>query len=303
MTLQVVLTKGLPASGKSTWAKDFVKENAGWARVNKDSLRKMAFGVQFDRKREKDIHKFARDWLNYLLSTGWNVIVDDTNLGPDNEPEIRAIARKWGAEVRVQDFTNVPVDECVLRDAGRPADERVGKAVILEMAHKFLAYRTPERKVPLDPSKPLAFICDLDGTLALIHGRDPYDGHLCATDKLNEAVATTYRALQAAGLKAVILSGRWQRRDNSGYEATMAWLKKHGITYDYYEMRPAVCPHAGSVNYGKDCSCRDSILKGEMLARVQEKYNVLLTLDDRNQVVNMWRGEGIPCFQVAPGDF
>lgn len=35
----------------------------------------------------------------------------------------------------------------------------------------------------------------------------------------------------------------------------------------------------------------------------QDRERLLLTFDDRDRMVAMWRGLGVPCFQVAPGDF
>ena len=50
---------------------------------------------------------------------------------------------------------------------------------------------------------------------------------------------------------------------------------------------------------------KDSIVKKELfINNVQSKWNVLFVLDDRQQVVDMWRDEcGLTCFQVAKGDF
>jgi hypothetical protein len=47
----------------------------------------------------------------------------------------------------------------------------------------------------------------------------------------------------------------------------------------------------------------DEILKKAMLDTFVDKNDVLMTVDDRQKVVDMWRAEGLTCFQVAPGDF
>jgi hypothetical protein len=48
----------------------------------------------------------------------------------------------------------------------------------------------------------------------------------------------------------------------------------------------------------------DDILKEEWLNQeFPDKQNLLCVYDDRDKVVAMWRRNGIPCFQVAPGDF
>jgi hypothetical protein len=48
----------------------------------------------------------------------------------------------------------------------------------------------------------------------------------------------------------------------------------------------------------------DDILKEAWLReQFPDKNNILCVYDDRDKVVAMWRRNGIPCFQVAPGDF
>lgn len=48
----------------------------------------------------------------------------------------------------------------------------------------------------------------------------------------------------------------------------------------------------------------DWVIKQEMLDRMNETgHNVRVAVDDRNQVVEMWRRNGVTCFQVADGDF
>jgi hypothetical protein len=48
---------------------------------------------------------------------------------------------------------------------------------------------------------------------------------------------------------------------------------------------------------------RDSVVKRELLDRIGEFYDVQAAIDDRQQVVDMWRAAGLLCLQVAPGDF
>ena len=47
----------------------------------------------------------------------------------------------------------------------------------------------------------------------------------------------------------------------------------------------------------------DEILKKKMLDLFVDIDDVFMTVDDRQKVVDMWRGLGLTCFQVAPGDF
>ena len=47
----------------------------------------------------------------------------------------------------------------------------------------------------------------------------------------------------------------------------------------------------------------DEILKKEMLDTFVDIDDVFMCVDDRQKVVDMWRENGLTCFQVAPGDF
>jgi hypothetical protein len=49
---------------------------------------------------------------------------------------------------------------------------------------------------------------------------------------------------------------------------------------------------------------QDSIVKQEIYEQlIAPDYDILCVLDDRQQVVDMWREIGLTCLQVAPGDF
>lgn len=48
----------------------------------------------------------------------------------------------------------------------------------------------------------------------------------------------------------------------------------------------------------------DDVVKREWLTiGLIPRGRVLCAFDDRKRVVDMWRSEGITCYQVAPGDF
>lgn len=83
----------------------------------------------------------------------------------------------------------------------------------------------------------------------------------------------------------------WSGRDERMREKTVAWLKDCGID-DYLELR--MRPHGDHTP--------DNELKQRWLDEVG-KESVLMVFDDRDRMVEMWRSNGIPCFQVAKGDF
>jgi hypothetical protein len=82
------------------------------------------------------------------------------------------------------------------------------------------------------------------------------------------------------------------RRDDSCRQATAAWLSDNGINHHKMLMRKA------------GDNRRDSIIKEEIFwDEIEPHYNVVCVLDDRDQVVEMWRDLGLKCLQVEYGNF
>ena len=136
---------------------------------------------------------------------------------------------------------------------------------------------------------PKAIICDLDGTLAFMNGRNPFDAARCEYDILNEPVGNLLRNYKKLGYKILLVSGR----EVQFKQQTIAFLEKYSIDFDELIMRK-------TKDYRKD-----AIIKTEIYnEQIKDKYYIEFVLDDRNQVVDMWRKElGLPCFQVFYGDF
>lgn len=134
---QIIFLKGLPASGKSTWAKRFCEDNMNFVRINKDDIRillgKIAYSVAFEELVLDLQHRMG----NIILRFGKSIIVDDTNFAPKHEKYWRQIAQEGGFEFVLHTFTT-PVEECIKRDFGRVG--MVGKDVILNMAEKYLEF-------------------------------------------------------------------------------------------------------------------------------------------------------------------
>ncbi len=295
--LKIILTKGLPASGKTTWAKDLMaKEPGKWKRVNKDDLRAMLDDSKWSRGNEKFILE-SRDFLvTTALLHGYNVIVDDTNLAPKHEQAMIDLAmlmsgknKKIGisnpkeVKVEIKDFTDVPPEVCIERDLKRA--NSVGSKVIMQMYDQFLAPQ--KEKVKHYPDAPEAIICDVDGTLALFEG-SPYDRDF-SKDTLNSPVASTLERFASNGIKIIIVSGR----KNSALETTKKWLETNNVP----------CNEIYMPRSEKDWR-KDFILKEEIYnEHIKGKNNIKFVLDDRDQVVRLWRRLGLTCLQVADGDF
>lgn len=133
---QLILTVGLPGSGKSTWAREWVAEDPSRrARVNRDDLRTMLRGklVWGDRDLEEQVTIVQHISIRALLLRGISVVVDDTNLNQVTLDTLTSIGQVYGAQVVIQRM-DTPVEECIRRDALRPPDQRVGEQVIRKMA-------------------------------------------------------------------------------------------------------------------------------------------------------------------------
>jgi len=132
----LTITRGLPGSGKTTWA----RQQGGAVRVNRDDLRHMLHGGHIGLGwAEVQVTLAQRALIESLLRAGLNVISDDTNLRRSVVRELTELAAACGAGVVVRDFTDVPLEECIARDAARTGDERVGEEAIRAMHRRYLS--------------------------------------------------------------------------------------------------------------------------------------------------------------------
>lgn len=282
---KLIICKGLPASGKSTWARKEADKPLV-RRVNRDDIRVELHGEnKWTPARERETVARRNELIRVYLGSNCTVISDDTNLSPKVEAELRSIAAEFGATVEVQDFTSVHVDDCIKRDAQRKA--MVGADVIRRMYNQYLR-TAPE---PQDPSLPRAILVDMDGTLALMGDRSPYEDQFADRDRLNQPVFDMVQAYSlATNAKLIIMSGRDEGRSRV---VTTEWLENHNVPYDFIYMRAA----------GDER--KDSIVKMELFDRyIKNRYCVDFVVDDRDQVVRMWRDDlGLTVFQVGWGNF
>ena len=146
-------------------------------------------------------------------------------------------------------------------------------------------------------------IFDLDGTIALIDDRRKlslkddskidwnifFNPKNIKLDQPNFPVIETLNSLKEKGFKIFILSGRL----DTTKDATLKWLKENAVEFDQLKMRE---------NTPKEKYVSDVELKQKWLNEIG-KENVLCVFDDRTKLVEMWRENGLTCFQVADGNF
>lgn len=288
---KVIVMRGLPGSGKSTWAKQMVTENPNsYKRINRDDLRMMFDNGYMSNGNEKFIKQVRDVLIIKALTDGKHVIVDDTNLSDKSLVRIEQLVYEFNkahndevcVEVKEMETT---LAECIARDEVR--EKKVGEQVIRKMHRQF--FDDAAMYATQDTGLPKAILCDLDGTLALLNGRNPFDASGCDADLLNQPVANVLRSYKQLGYKVLLLSGR----EDKYKDPTLRFLQQHGIDYDLLLMRAS--------GDGR----KDALIKKEIFDKeIRDKYFIEFILDDRNQVVNMWRDElKLPCFQVYYGDF
>ncbi|MEU6076158.1 AAA family ATPase [Micromonospora sp. NPDC047074] len=143
---RLIATRGLPASGKTTFARTL---QPSVVRVNRDDLRRMLHGERlFTQWAEWQVTVVQRAQVEALLRARADVCVDDTNLRSRTLRDWADLAARHGAEFEVHDFTDVPLAECLRRDAARPEADRVGEAWIRRLHERYLEGRTLPLPVP-----------------------------------------------------------------------------------------------------------------------------------------------------------
>ncbi|MEI7999103.1 MAG: AAA family ATPase [Candidatus Omnitrophota bacterium] len=153
----ILMLKGLPASGKSTYAKELV-DKQHFARVNKDDLRAMINNGKWSDKNEKNIIKMRDMMIGRYTLSGVDVVVDDTNLDPKHEKQLRELAEKLNVAFCIKEF-KTSIEECLRRDEKR--ENPVGKKVIWRMYNQYL--NNPKKHFPqgLNDGRKKAIIVDM----------------------------------------------------------------------------------------------------------------------------------------------
>lgn len=284
---KIIMLKGLPASGKSTWAKEKINENSNYIRINKDDIRESITG-KWTSKKEKIVISIRNSLIKTGISLGKNVIIDDTNLNPKHEQSLKTLAQELGVEFEINDsFLKVPVEECVERDIKR--DKSVGYKVIYKMYYDYL-YQDPSKKIVNSSSKKRrCVICDIDGTLAHNYGgRNIYDLTRVKEDTPDPLVCAVLDGLDSTFgidyLDIIIVSGR----EDDCRKETEEWLYHNMIPYKALYMRKS--------GDKRD----DAIVKEEIYKEfIEPEYCVLGVIDDRNKVVRMWEKLGVKVMKVG----
>lgn len=149
---------------------------------------------------------------------------------------------------------------------------------------------------PQVPGRPL-YIGDLDGTVCNVEHRkhlvqqEKFEefNRACVRDTPNQTVVLALHLLATAGADIWLFSGR----DDYMERETREWLVHYCVPCKWLQMRPS------------GDRTEDHELKEQWLHRMLDvdRRRLVGVFDDRQTVVDMWRRNGVRCFQVAPGNF
>lgn len=128
------MLKGLPASGKTTLALEMVKEEKV-KRISKDDLRAMLHGGKYSTETELFVLNVRNEIVKLALLRGFDVVIDDTNLNPEHEKNLRYLADVLGCQFNVIEM-DTSLEECIQRDKER--SKSVGEDVIRGMYEKYI---------------------------------------------------------------------------------------------------------------------------------------------------------------------
>lgn len=311
---KMIVLIGLPGSGKSTYARKQMEENGNVMRVNRDEIRSMLF-KNWKGKKEQVVSEIEKAAIISAVSNQYDIIIDDTNVSPNTRRRWKSLSVELGV-AHVEIPIQATIEECIDRDSKRVGRNHVGQAVIENMALKY-------NLIPKIPPDQKVVIFDIDGTLADCLHRKTYL-NVCKTcneteefhkdpainecsefipgkknhkifyakvneDKPIDVVIQWAQRCHYEGYYVLTVSGR--PTDLAG-DATMEWLRRHGVIYRHLFMR------AGG-DYRDD-----TIVKQEILDNILHwipKEQILFAVDDRPRVIRMWKSNGIRCFDVGEG--
>ncbi|PVZ14153.1 AAA family ATPase [Actinomycetospora cinnamomea] len=297
------LTRGLPASGKSTWARALVasRRPGSILRVNRDDLRRSmadpAYSTPVDAV-ERRISAAEWQLVRSTLLAGVDVVVDATNLRAAVARRWLALAEACGACWHVEDVV-ADLEECIRRDAARNGPEHVGEDTLRDLHARYLdpvtgrpaplappprlssAGGAPYRPVPGTPSAVLVVV---EGVLAQADPPDPDHPE----DVPVAAAVEVLAALAAAGHRVVALSARPEEER----AAVTSWLARRvPVPVDTVLLRPP----------GRRRG-EDAVALGLFDAHVRDRYTVVAVVEGRPRRAARWRGLGLTVLGLAePG--
>lgn len=303
ITKKLILTRGIPGSGKSTWAKAWVAEDPEHRiRLNWDDMRNM-LGPYWVPSREPINKAMLWNAVNTAAycTTPYDIVIDNMNLNPKGWEEFKnwittynesshAIGIEAEYVLEFKDFFT-PVEECIRRDATRP--NPIGEKTIRDIWRRYKHFIQTDaveslvsNLIPYDPSKPDCVVIDMDSTVCFNTNKRPWYGdgstEAMINDIPNEGVV---KLLKSQSYPIIVCTGR----NLAQADVTERWLNKHGI----YPER---------MHFRADNDYRKGVeVKTELMNDILKDYNVITVFEDCEPIVAKFREMGLTVLQPNKG--
>ena len=297
--LKILVLQGVPASGKSTFARSLVLKDKSYVIVSRDAIRE-ARGEYWIPEHEDYISDIEEFEIRSAIKHNLNPIIDASNLNPKTIAKWKNLAEELNVNIEFKMF-EIDFATALERDSKR--ERSVGKKVLERFFRNYFpnqlkAYYTDDRlKEPFYPyndEKEDCIIVDLDGTVCLHNGRSPYDLTRVSEDIPNYPLVRFLQEL-ICNKHIIFLSGR--EGTDQCRQDTINWLTENICSSDFgYKWELLM---RDKNNFEPDEIIKERIFHKE----IEPKYSVLAIFDDRDKVVKMWRSLGLLCNQVYWGNF
>lgn len=287
--LTAIITVGIPASGKSTFARELIEADDSYIEVNRDWFRHNIVmpntnnsTYKFTKSRERQVTDECNQLIMWAAEHGRNIICSDTNINHKTRDRLIDLFDSLGYNIVIKHF-DISYEEALRRDKAR--EHGVGHNVVYNMWLNYQREFKMKDRVIVDKKLPKAIICDIDGTLAHMNGgRSPYEWSDVGQDSVDEIVKGILIDQYERGAEIIIVSGR----DAICQTETYQWLNDNDIPYHRLFMR-----NEGDVR-------KDTIVKEEIFfEEINGKFDVTVVLDDRPIVCRMWATLGLRVIHFA----
>ena len=133
---KLIICRGIPASGKTFWAKQWVLEDPEHrVRINQDDIRLM-LGKYWVPSREKLVQEIQFDAIIEALNREFDVVIDNTNLNKKVLDGFDRLIKTFeNYEIEYKDFFDTPLSVCIERDKNR--DLQVTEKVIRSFYNNY----------------------------------------------------------------------------------------------------------------------------------------------------------------------
>ncbi len=300
---KIKILVGISNAGKSTFAhQEWLKDPLNTVVISRDKVRNLLWNYTDEtvheyykhpefNKLEKEVSKYCDTLIYESLESNKIIILDNTHL--DFKRDIKTY-EYWNVPIELVWF-DITLKEALTRNMSR--NRKVDESIIEKQYSKYVQLRKDfefsfsPKMIKLNRNLPPCVIYDIDGTIAKMTDRSPFDWKRVEEDLvISEVTATLDWIGDLSDINrptVLICTGR----DGICLKETEEWLQTNGLYYDAIHIRSEGDMRA------------DWVIKEEMWREIAEQYNIIGMYDDRLQVVRRARALGLKVFNVEYNNF